>query len=940
MTIDPPTSIFTRDLRKTCLSLVKLLSKAQPSSRGRTKAARQPVKSMGELPIDERTRRGCAVPEVHSIHSALTTCSEHSPILKVLTATSGGSAAYRKDERVALLSTDRGESTGEDYQDIVRQERRRRELQKLRAKVRAAQGRWEIQTNPLDVDSDQEIDEMLDISHQRTIGAGPSSQGLIEQQQDQLQQQAAIFEYRASPGDEDTPLHGTGQYEDFHTIDWQRDIARDRMRHRNVMKKRGDGIWNLLCGIQDAWSGWLCVLLVGIAAGSIAAVIDIGAAWMKDLREGICPQAFWLNREHCCWANEASFEGVPCNQWYNWPEVFGSNLSSDSYGFSVLQCLFYVFWSVAFAGIAAMLVHTFAPYACGSGIPEIKTILSGFIIRGYLGKWTLIIKSVGLVLAVSAGLSLGKEGPLVHVACCIGNILAYAFPKYGRNEAKKREILSAASAAGVSVAFGAPIGGVLFSLEEVSYYFPLKTLWRSFFCALVAASVLRSINPFGNDHLVMFYVKYTTPWAFFEVVPFLLLGVMGGVLATIFIQCNLRWCRFRKTSQLGQYPIIEVVVIALVTALLSYPNEFTRMNTSDLIKVLFSQCGIGDVSPLCDYKRNFTNVNTPIERAEAGPLVYESMWRLGAALVFKMLITIFTFGIKIPAGIFIPSLAFGAITGRIVGVAMEQIVFYNPNFWLFHTACSTGEQCITPGLYAMVGAAACLGGVTRMTVSLVVIMFELTGSVNYIVPLMTSIMAAKWVADALGKEGIYDAHINLNGYPFLDVKEEFEHTTIAQDAMQPRRGENKLTCITQDGTTVQEIELLRTTGHNGFPVVVSDDNPCLVGFVLRRDLNIALATLSTQDGVTSGSRVLFTSVAPVPWSGPPPLKLTRILDLAPVTVTDHTPMETVIDMFRKLGLRQTLVTRNGKILGIITKKDVLRHIKLLANQDPESVLFN
>ncbi len=48
-----------------------------------------------------------------------------------------------------------------------------------------------------------------------------------------------------------------------------------------------------------------------------------------------------------------------------------------------------------------------------------------------------------------------------------GNIFSYLFPKYGRNEAKKREILSAAAAAGVSVAFGAPIGGVLFSLEEV-----------------------------------------------------------------------------------------------------------------------------------------------------------------------------------------------------------------------------------------------------------------------------------------------------------------------------------------------------------------------------------------------------------------------------------------------------------------------------------------
>ena len=192
----------------------------------------------------------------------------------------------------------------------------------------------------------------------------------------------------------------------------------------------------------------------------------------------------------------------------------------------------------------------FAPYACGSGIPEIKTILSGFIIRGYLGKWTFLIKSVSIMLAVASGLSLGKEGPMVHIACCIGNIISYLFPKYGRNEAKKREILSAASAAGVSVAFGAPIGGVLFSLEEVSYYFPLKTLWRSFFCALVAAFVLQSINPFGNEHSVLFYVEYNKPWIFFELIPFLFLGVVGGIIGTFFIKANIYWCKLRTTTRL------------------------------------------------------------------------------------------------------------------------------------------------------------------------------------------------------------------------------------------------------------------------------------------------------------------------------------------------------------------------------------------------------
>lgn len=79
----------------------------------------------------------------------------------------------------------------------------------------------------------------------------------------------------------------------------------------------------------------------------------------------------------------------------------------------------------------------------------------------------------------------------------------------------------------MSVAFGAPIGGILFSLEEVSYYFPMKTLWRSFFCAMIAAFTLKYMNPFGTGRLVMFYVEYDNPWKLFELVPFIILGALG-----------------------------------------------------------------------------------------------------------------------------------------------------------------------------------------------------------------------------------------------------------------------------------------------------------------------------------------------------------------------------------------------------------------------------
>ena len=96
-------------------------------------------------------------------------------------------------------------------------------------------------------------------------------------------------------------------------------------------------------------------------------------------------------------------------------------------------------------------------------------------------------------------------------------------------------------------------------------------------------------------------------------------GALGGVLGTIFIRCNIWWCRFRKTSRLGQYPVLEVVLVALTTALLAYPNEYTRMNTSELIYLLFSQCGVTNQHGICDYVgRNFTNVNQGASIAEAG----------------------------------------------------------------------------------------------------------------------------------------------------------------------------------------------------------------------------------------------------------------------------------------------------------------------------------
>ena len=165
--------------------------------------------------------------------------------------------------------------------------------------------------------------------------------------------------------------------------------------------------------------------------------------------------AFYLNKDFCCWGEDN------CEDWHRWTSLWPIN-----------YILYFVF-SIIFALTSASLVKAYAPYAAGSGISEIKCIIAGFVMKGFLGFWTLLIKSISLPLAIASGLSVGKEGPSVHYAVCTGNVISRFFDKYKRNAAKTREILSACAAAGVAVAFGSPIGGVLF-LAGGAFYFRMK----------------------------------------------------------------------------------------------------------------------------------------------------------------------------------------------------------------------------------------------------------------------------------------------------------------------------------------------------------------------------------------------------------------------------------------------------------------------------------
>jgi chloride channel 3/4/5 len=271
--------------------------------------------------------------------------------------------------------------------------------------------------------------------------------------------------------------------------------------------------------------------------------------------------------------------------------------------------------------------------AAGSGVAEVRVILSGFVLHGFLGVKTLIVKTFALILAVASGLSLGKEGPFVHIATCVGNIACRLFYKYDSNDAKRREILSAAAAAGVAVAFGAPIGGVLFCLEEVAYFFPAKTLFRTFFCCITAALTLKFLNPYGTNKIVMFEVRYLTDWEFFELAAFVLVGCLGGITGALFIKASRAWATsFRRIPIVKRWPLAEVVFVALLTGLVGYWSPLTKLPVA---KLLFN------LARPCDPNRPDDMGICPTDIDEIFPVI----GRLGSAFVIKGLLTIITFGI-------------------------------------------------------------------------------------------------------------------------------------------------------------------------------------------------------------------------------------------------------------------------------------------------------
>ena len=299
-------------------------------------------------------------------------------------------------------------------------------------------------------------------------------------------------------------------YDQFTSTDWVHDSIADAFRVRELRSRKD--IKGRIYAWFDGAQGWLLVALIGCITACIAYFVNVTETSIFDIKEGYCSQGWYYSVRRCCFGEEF------CPAWRTWGDVMSFTGVERRWVDFAAFVFFVVVFSVGSCFLTLMtktvvpssfslstldenlgaerLKHpseaddmsykggltptqpsnddntpkptTMIYYpAAGSGVAEVKVILSGFVVHGYLGVRTLVVKTLALILSVSSGLSLGKEGPYVHIAACVGNIACRLFSKYNHNDAKRREVLSASAASGVGVAFGAPIGGVLFSLEEV-----------------------------------------------------------------------------------------------------------------------------------------------------------------------------------------------------------------------------------------------------------------------------------------------------------------------------------------------------------------------------------------------------------------------------------------------------------------------------------------
>lgn len=354
-------------------------------------------------------------------------------------------------------------------------------------------------------------------------------------------------------------------------------------------------------------------------------------------------------------------------------------------------------------GVGVWLVRRFAPHAAGSGIPQLKSILLKETVPEW---WRLIpVKFIGGLFSTGGGLTLGREGPTVQMGSGVGHMVSEWFQvKIGDGE--RRALMSAGAGAGLGAAFNAPLSGLVFVLEELHGNFTPVMFVAAFLASVTGDIVARLLT----DELPVFHLAgltapglATLPWA-------AVLGVFAGVLGVGFNRCLLATLDLR--DRVIKWPAFAVGAAAGLLV-------------------------------------GFAGWLLPGLAGAGGPLVQEALTgRIALAmlpvfLIARFSLTMVSYSTGAAGGIFAPLLGIGAMGGLLFGAGV-------------HTMFATGPD-LTPGVFCVLGMGALFTSIVRAPLTGIVLMIELTGVYNFMLPLLVSCLMAYGVAEAMGNTPIYEA---------------------------------------------------------------------------------------------------------------------------------------------------------------------------------------
>jgi CIC family chloride channel protein len=363
-------------------------------------------------------------------------------------------------------------------------------------------------------------------------------------------------------------------------------------------------------------------------------------------------------------------------------------------------CVVVVFAAAAATALAAWLVRRFAPEAGGSGIPHVESVLSG---EQPAASIALIpVKFIGGVLALGAGLALGREGPTVQMGASIAHLSGTIFR---RDASDCRVLLAAGSGAGLAAAFNAPIAGAIFVLEELLRRFETRTAIAALGASAGAIAVARPVLGDLPDFQVS-----PQPFPGFGTVPaHLVLGIVVGLLGIAYSYTILG--TLAVANRLSRWPVeIRALVIgAAVGAFAWFAPDLVGGGDAITQRAL---AGAGASSTIM--------------------LVFMLRFGLGAV----------SYAAGTPGGLFAPMLVLGAQAGLVYGTICMH--------WFPDVASS-------PVAFAVVAMAAFFAAVVRAPITGIVLAIEMTGSFTLLLPMLTACFTAMIVPTLLRCPPIYDS---------------------------------------------------------------------------------------------------------------------------------------------------------------------------------------